>query len=121
MSTLFWERLTAICDERKETPTGVCRKIGLSSGNPPAWREGRVPSMAIIQKLSRHFHVPERYFLEEDYEKEKAPAETAGATEDDIRFALFGDAPISDEDMEAVRTFAQMLAEKARKKKESDD
>ena len=121
MSTLFWDRLTAICEERNQTPSRVCRDIGLSSGNPPAWKAGRVPSMAIIQKIARHFHVQDRYFLDEDYETKKAPAETAGVTEGDLKFALFGDAEISDETYRMVLDFARIAAERERQEKKKKE
>ena len=118
----FWNAFKSLCDERGTTPNAVGRELGLSSGSLTSWKNGRKPKMETIGRLAAYFNVPLSVFFGVPAEEtKKAPAETAGATEDDIRFALFGDAPITDEDMEAVRTFAQMLAEKARKKKESDD
>lgn len=114
MSTLFWEKLTEICRENKQTPTGVCREIGISSGNPSAWKTGRVPNMKIIRLLAAHFGVSETYFLEE---KEKAPTEPAGATEEQIRFALFDGGEISDEGYAKVVEFAKMVQALERQQK----
>ena len=116
METIFWKRLKQLCAEHNTTPTGVCKAVGLSTGSPPAWKRGSLPNPSAREKLAQYFGVDPDYFVTE---KEKAPAEKpTGATEDDIKFALFGNAPVTDEDMEAVRTFAQMLAEKARKRNE---
>lgn len=120
---VFWERFYSLCKKNGTTPSAVARELGIAAGSPTAWKRGAKPTLEAIGKLALFFDTPMEYFYGlggPEKETEKAPAEPAGASDEDIRFALFGDAPISDSDMEAVRTFAQMLAEKARKKKESD-
>lgn len=114
MSTIFWERFTEACEKTNQKPTGVCRKLGLSSGNPPAWKQGRVPNMEIMQKLANYFEVPVSYFLGET---EKAPdAEAAGAKKD-LRYALFEGAEVSDETFEKVMAFARFALEEERRQK----
>ena len=103
MSTLFWTRFEAICKERKQTPTGVVRACGLSSGNPSAWKAGRVPNMAAIQKIADHFEVSPSYFLEEE-QKENSPS--GELDKNAIKFALFGTDEITDEKLNEVLRYA---------------
>lgn len=74
MSTEFWSKFTELCEMSGKTPTGVVRAIGLSSGNPSAWRAGRVPGMVVINKLAAYFNVTPAYFVGLEGEKEKSPA-----------------------------------------------
>lgn len=90
MSTLFWERFSSICKETGQSPTGIVRACGLSSGNPAAWKSGRVPNMAIINKLSAHFGVAPTYFIE-GAEKEEQPPEYKGLSETAIEIAKLVD------------------------------
>lgn len=108
MDTLFWSRLVAICGERGTTPSGVCKALGLSTGNPPAWKRGTIPNKKIIQTISDYFEVNPSYFVAET---EKAPAsEETGASDDDLKFALFGGGgEITDEMFEEVKAFAQWV------------
>ena len=110
MSTIFWERFMEACEKTNQKPTGVCRKLGLSSGNPPAWKQGRVPNTEIMQKLANYFEVPVSYFLGET---EKAPdAEAAGAiSKEQLKFALFGEngGVVSDEKLAEVLRYASYI------------
>lgn len=114
MSTLFWERFTQICEAQKKTPTRVARDIGISSGNPSAWRDGRVPNMKIVQKLSEYFGVEPTYFLEETIN----PPVQNEPREEDLRYAMFGGLEVSDEAWEKVKAFARFAAEEDRKRRE---
>lgn len=110
MSTIFWERFMEACEKTNQKPTGVCRKLGLSSGNPPAWKQGRVPNTEIMQKLANYFEVPVSYFLGET---EKAPdAEATGAiSKEQLKFALFGEngGVVSDEKLAEVLRYASYI------------
>lgn len=87
MSTEFWSKFTELCEMSGKTPTGVVRAIGLSSGNPSAWRAGRVPGMVVINKLAAYFNVTPAYFVGLEGEKEKSPAHD-GAELTDEEFNL---------------------------------
>lgn len=83
MSTEFWSKFVEICEATGKTPTGVVRAVGLSSGNPSAWKAGRVPNMGIINKLSEYFGVDPAYFIGLEEKKDGQPAEKDGLTEEE--------------------------------------
>lgn len=86
MNTEFWNKFEQLCEMSGKTPTGVVRAVGLSSGNPSAWRAGRVPGMVVINKLAAYFGVAPAYFVGMDGEKEKSPAqEGAELSEEETR------------------------------------
>ena len=86
MNTEFWNKFEQLCEMSGKTPTGVVRAVGLSSGNPSAWRAGRVPGMGVINKIATYFGVTPAYFMGLEGEKEKSPApEGAELSEEETR------------------------------------
>lgn len=119
METMFWTRLKQLCAEHNTTPTGVCKAVGLSTGSPPAWKRGSIPNPAARKKLAEFFGVDPDYFINET---EKAPAEKpAGATENEIRYALFNGDVISDDGWQMVLDFVEMVKEREKKKKTKEE
>ena len=64
MATAFWERFTALCDQNRTTPNAVMLKTGLNTGNPPAWRKGRLPGTKAAKTIAEYFGVSVDYLLE---------------------------------------------------------
>jgi transcriptional regulator with XRE-family HTH domain len=118
MATAFWERFSSLCEQKGVTPHKAMIETGLNTGNPPQWRQkGRVPSVKIAQTLARYFGVTTDYLL--GAETEKAPAsEETGASEEEVRFALFDGMEVSNETYEKVKAFARFAAAEERKGKE---
>lgn len=118
---VFWERFYALCKKNKTTPSAVARELGIAAGSPTAWKRGARPTVDAIGKLALFFGVKMEYFYglsELEEETKNAPTEPAGATDEEIRFALFDGAEVSDEDYELVKNFARMVAERAKKRNE---
>lgn len=107
-NTSFWIHLTEMCKKRNTTPTMMCKDLGLSTSNVTHWGGGRVPSSRTIKLIANYFGVPETEFYRD---------ESAGATDDEIKFALFGDTEITDEVYEEVKRFARYAAAEERKRK----
>lgn len=116
--TEFWSAFKELCDQNGTSPNAVARELGLSSGSITAWKNGRTPQFTTIGRIAAHFGVGmERFYGLA--ETEKAPTgEPAGASDEEIRFALFDGAEVSDEDYELVKNFARMVAERAKKRNE---
>ena len=120
MGSMFFERYSALCKEHDETPNSVAKKIGASSGSVTAWKKGTDPRNATLAKIADFFGVSTDYLLGK--ESEKAPAESGkrSASDDEIKFALFGgDGEITDAMYEEVKNFAAFVkAREEAKKKE---
>lgn len=106
METMFWRKLTEICEQRGTSPTGMCKAIGLSTGNVPAWKRGGLPNQITLGKIADHFSVEPEYFVG----AAKNVAE-AKATAAQVKFALFDGKEVSDETYQKVLTFAKFAAE----------
>lgn len=106
METVFWSRLKKICEERGVTPTGMCKEMGISTGNPSFWKSGMIPSTVFLKRISDYFHVEPEYFVGE--------TETACESFDSQaakKMLLFGRSDVSDKTLEAVLAFAKFAAQ----------
>lgn len=106
METIFWQRMTELCEKNGMTPTGMCKAIGLSTGNVPPWRRGGIPNQKMVRRIAEFFSVEPEYLVGGT----KNAAE-AKATAAQVKFALFDGKEVSDETFQKVLTFAKFAAE----------
>lgn len=108
---MFFDVYCKLCHEKGISPTGAALEMGISRGAVSAWKNGaRIPNSAILTKISAYFGVSVDYLLGNE-EKEKPTAEKA-VSDEELKFALFGDATVSDEDFEDVKRFAEFIKNK---------
>lgn len=60
---MFYDNFLSLCAERKESPSGVAKKIGLSNAAANGWKKGKAPSDVNLAKLSNYFGVTIDYLL----------------------------------------------------------
>ena len=77
MSTPFWGRLTALCAENDTTPNAVMLKTGLNTGNPTAWRKGRMPGIKAAKAIADYFGVTVDYLLGAEETEKSSEAEAS--------------------------------------------
>lgn len=107
--TVFFDVYSRLCKEIGKTPTSAALDMGIARSTVSAWKsEGRIPSGATLQKVADYFGVSTDYLLE----KENDPAANGEVTDDDIKFALFGGAPVTDEQYEEVKRFARYVRDR---------
>ena len=88
----------------------VSKATGISQSTLSDWKNGRsVPKMDKMQKIADYFSVTVDYLL--GAEKEKDPAPAGKVSDEDIKFALFDGAPVTDAQYEEVKRFAKFIAE----------
>lgn len=54
---MFWDNFERLCREQNMSPNAVAAKLGISSGSLTAWKNGRVPRGATLEKLEQYFDV----------------------------------------------------------------
>ena len=117
----LYESITALCNERGIKPGKRCADTGISRGLITDLKMGRKNDItsATAQKIASYFGVSVGYLLGE--ETEKTPAETSARkySDDEIMFALSrgGEAEITDEMFEEVKSFARFIAQREDAKK----
>ena len=118
MATMY-EIIDSLCKERGTNVTTMCKELGIARSSLSELSRGRSKTLSAekIVKISKYFDVDPDFLLGKTDEKQKAPAESEGVSDDDIKFALFNGADdITDEMFEEVKRFAQFIQERERKK-----
>ena len=117
---MFFDRFESLCKQKGVSKQKACIDCGLSRTAWNKWKAGAIPNGDAIQSLADYFGVTTDYLLT-GAETKKAPTDGARqASDDDIKFALFGgDGEITDAMYDEVKRFAQMvkLREEAEREK----
>lgn len=53
----FWINFVNLCNEHNIKPNPLAKKLGFSSGNVTAWKNGRIPKWTNLQKIADYFQV----------------------------------------------------------------
>lgn len=109
---MFYDRFLDLCKRKNLKPTAVIEELGFSSGNMSRWKNGKVPRGDSLKRVAEYFNVSTDYLLGNDTSTVKDPA-----TDDQIKFALFGTTDIDDELYEDIKRLAKMHMELRSEKK----
>lgn len=111
------ERVKSICKERKIPVSRLEKDLGYANGYIGQLRKGVLPDDRLVE-IAEYLGITTNYLLTGE-QKEKAPTPEGERrfTDDDLKFALWGDAgDIDDDDLEDVRRYAAFVAERKKKK-----
>ena len=72
---MFKKIFIDLCNSKGESPTAVCKALGLSAATFSCWTDDSVPRRATLQRMADYFGVTVDYLLG----KEKKPSEPEGA------------------------------------------
>lgn len=113
---MFFDTFSLLCEQKGISTYKACTEMGLNRSAVAKWKKGGTPNGATIFKMADYFGVTTDFLLsadaETDEKKEKAPARKKPVSDAEIKFALFGDAPVDDADLEDVKRFAAFIAQK---------
>lgn len=60
---MFWNNFVDLCNASNETPNGVAKKLGFSTGTVTWWKKGRHPRDTALKKIADYFDVSVDYLL----------------------------------------------------------
>lgn len=101
-----------LLDGKGITQKQFAEAIQVSAGNISDWKSGKSsPSPDALSKIAAYFNVTTDYLLGNDTNRANDPA-----TNDQLKFALFGDTDVSDELLEEIKEIAK-LQRRLREKK----
>lgn len=89
---MFKKIFIDLCNQRKESPSAVCAKVGLSNATFSCWTEESVPRRATLQRIADYFGVSVDYLLGKE-EKENAPTEDNLSEGEKMLLELFRQIP----------------------------
>ena len=116
---MFYDRFNQLCDEKGVSCNRAALEIGLSNATPTKWKKtGATPSGDTLDKIAAYFGVSVDHLLGKENQKAPAEAGKRSVSDDDIKFALWGDCKdISDEDLADVRRYAAFVRERKKGEK----
>lgn len=107
MKRLFYENFISICKANGKKPTNVIAELGLSAGNLSKWKNGVVPKGNTLEKLATYFSVTSDSLLGLKQNEE-----------DTLTQHLLNEVrSLSDEDLQKVIEYAELLKLKSNDKK----
>ena len=119
----LYENIYALCREHNITPGGLCGKLGFRRSVLSDLKSGRKKSLdtTTLMKIADYFEVPVDYLLN-GTETEKAPISEDERNINQAKIALFGgDGEVTDEMWEEAIFAAQLIKERYRRKKDSEN
>lgn len=109
---MFFDVYASLCKGKGKKPSVVAAELGINKSNVSNWKNnGYTPRGEVLQRIADYFGVTTDYLLG----KENAPAESGkrAISDDDIKFALWGDCEdISDADLADVKRYAAFVRER---------
>ena len=110
--SILYERLFALCQERGITAYRMCKDTGVQPSVMTDLKMGRRQTVKAetAAKIAAYFGVSVDYLLGNE-EKEK-PTAVKAVSDEELKFSLFGDATVPDEDFEDVKRFAEFIKNK---------
>lgn len=108
---MFYDNYIRLCNSVDKSPSFVAEKIGLKKSSVTRWKNGSQPTDATLQKIASYFGVSVG-FLVGDMEQKEKPTDTRAVSDEDIKFALFGEIGVSDEDYADVKRYAEFIRNK---------
>lgn len=63
---MFYDRYVELCRKNGMSPTGVARKVGISSRTAADWALGAEPRNSTLKRIADYFNVDVSFFYEDD-------------------------------------------------------
>lgn len=105
---MFYDVYTKLCNQKGVSRSRAAADMGLSNSTVTKWKKtGATPSGETLAKIAAYFNVSVDDLIRQ--KKDHAPA--GKVTDEDIKFALFEGAPVTDAQYEEVKRFAKFIAE----------
>lgn len=105
---MFYDVYTKLCNQKGVSRSRAAADMGLSNSTVTKWKKtGATPSGETLAKIAAYFNVS----VDDLIRQEKDPAPAGKVTDEDIKFALFEGAPVTDAQYEEVKRFAKFIAE----------
>ena len=113
---MFYDKFVCLCEQKGISPSGAAVAMGINKATVTNWKKNFEngndikPTTEVLNKISEYFEVSIDYLVSD--------SNRLNITENDIKFALFGDGDITDEMYDEVKNFAEYVKQKYKNKKE---
>lgn len=109
---MFKKIFIKLCAERGESPSSVCKKIGISSAAFSQWTDETIPRKVTQQRAADYFGVTPEYLLGIDDKPPSIQAEDRQQSTKEL-FDLID--TMDDDQLKQLETYVDFLIEKKKK------
>lgn len=118
MSNMY-KKIESLCSKRGISFTGLSKATGIPRSVFSELKSGRTKQLSNkhLPVVAEYLNVSVDFLLDQDTEKAPVPEDKRHVSDDDIMFALWGDASeIDKDDLEDVKRYAAFVRERKQKK-----
>lgn len=72
---MFWDNFVKLCNQKNQSPNGVCSELNLSNATATKWKSGAIPRDTTLKKIADYFGVTVGYLLGSEEKEKSSPAE----------------------------------------------
>lgn len=107
---MFFDIYDALCKQKGISVYKATQDLGLNRSAVAKWKNGGKPNGNTLEKMADYFGVTVDFLLG----KEKAPAESGERkiSDDELMFALWEGEDMDEDDLKAVKEYAEFLRQK---------
>lgn len=113
---MFYDNFVRLCNSVNKSPSSVAEELGLSRASVNGWKKGKQPTDANQQRIAGYFGISVDELMGKKnkpiFKDEGRLAEKTDISDDDIKFALFGGGPVTDEQFAEVKQFVRFIKER---------
>jgi len=106
---MFKEKFIKLCNRSGESPSSVCRSVGIAPATFSGWTEESIPRRATLMRIADYFGVPVEYFTTDD------PQENADEAQAVIAELVALANQLDDDQVQEVIDYAKYLKAKQKK------
>lgn len=112
---MFKKIFIDLCNKKSESPSSVCRKVGITPATFSGWTETTIPRQATLQRIADYFGVTPEYLLGKTEEKGRPSAEILKRLDELDMEVLTVFSQLSEHGREEALSFARFLAQRKNK------
>ena len=108
---MFKKIFIDLCNQKKESPSAVCRKVGITPATFSGWTDKTIPRQATLSRIADYFGVTVEYLLRDDDSEQK---ESSSLTDERVKIAMEHINGLSKEELDVLIPLLEQM-KKAKK------
>ncbi len=111
---MFKDIFIRLCNQNKESPSAVCRNVGIAPATFSCWNDDSVPRKATLQRIADYFGVTVDYLLGK--EEVPTPSRADAALSAKEAAMLAGMRALDDDQVDQLLQYMEFLLQQRKKK-----
>lgn len=112
---MFKKIFIDLCNQKKESPSAVCRKVGITPATFSGWTDKTVPRQATLFRIAEYFGVTIDYLLSGS--DDNGQKENSSLTDERVKIAMDHIAGLTKEELDVIIPLLEQM-KKAKQEKQ---